>query len=473
MINISRRNICRSLAALSFASFPRISAGRQGLKIRNNDDSRNVFLSDIPDSPGSVILGRPTDHSITLSVLWQTDTEMFIQYGQENDRSNKSRPFSISAANPQEILLTNLQSDTLYSYRIIDAQTSEALLPIDGAGIFRTQRAVGESFIFTIQADSHLDGDCLLPLYERTIQNALDAKPDFHIDLGDTFMTGKIPSRADAAKQYVAQRHWLGRIGHSAPVFLVIGNHDGEETSKQGSTDEGGLAIWSCLQRKHYFPNPVPGNFYKGNIENHQYAGVLQNYYAWEWGDALFVVLDPYWYSASTRGGTEPWNMTIGKTQYDWLAKTLRISNAKHKFIFIHQLVGGLDRGARGGAEAAVLYEWGGHEKNGDYTFNSYRPGWEQPIHSLLKETGVTVVFHGHDHFYAKQELDGIIYQLVPQPAHRNNRNHHAEEYGYKNGEFIPNSGHLRVKVNPDNISIDYIRTFLEPSSRIKNWREY
>ena len=28
------------------------------------------------------------------------------------------------------------------------------------------------------------------------------------------------------------------------------------------------------------------------------------------------------------------------------------------------------------------------------------------------------IVFHGHDHLFVKEELDGIIYQDVPQPGH-------------------------------------------------------
>jgi len=29
----------------------------------------------------------------------------------------------------------------------------------------------------------------------------------------------------------------------------------------------------------------------------------------------------------------------------------------------------------------------------------------------------VTIFFHGHDHFFAKQQQDSVIYQLVPSPA--------------------------------------------------------
>ncbi|MFC1735132.1 metallophosphoesterase family protein [Candidatus Hydrogenedentota bacterium] len=427
--------------------------------VQSKDDPRQSFLGDIPASPGSVILGRPTDRSITASVLWVKDTRIVIHYGADESMKQHSEMFTLKGGEPREIILDNLRPNASYQYRVIDTATKKPLLPVDGTGRFHTQRSRGESFTFTIQADSHLDGFCMPEMYETMLRNALSSRPDFHIDLGDTFMTGKIPKRSTAARQYTAQHHWLGLIGHSAPVFLVLGNHDGEEARKKEAVSANGIAVWSCLQRKRYFPNPIHYGFYTGNTIRQPYAGDLQNYYAWEWGDAQFVVLDPYWYSGSTRGGKEPWNMTLGKTQYDWLAKTLRTSTTKFKFVFIHQLVGGLDKGARGGAEAARLFEWGGHDKTGANRFANERPGWQQPIHDLLVETGVTIVFHGHDHFFAHQQLDGVTYQLVPQPAHRNFRNHHAEEYGYIKGDFLPNSGHLNVRVTPEQTTVAYIRS--------------
>ncbi|MEI6972904.1 MAG: metallophosphoesterase, partial [bacterium] len=252
----------------------------------------------------------------------------------------------------------------------------------------------------------------------------------------------------------------LGLIGHSVPLFLAIGNHDGEETFKGGSADAGGLAVWACKQRKLYFSNPEPGDFYGGNAIPDPNAGLRQDYYSWEWGDALLVVLEPYWYSRGTKGGSEPWNMTLGKAQYDWLASTLRASKAKYKFIFIHQLVGGLDKGGRGGSEAAPLFEWGGHEKDGKDTFAVNRPGWGKPIHDILVETGVSAVFHGHDHFFAHQVLDGIVYQLVPQPGHPGDGSiRDARNYGYVSGDTRPGSGHVRVTVSRDRSTVEYVRT--------------
>ncbi len=62
---------------------------------------------------------------------------------------------------------------------------------------------------------------------------------------------------------------------------------------------------------------------------------------------------------------------------------------------------------------------------------------------------------------YAKEEMDGIIYQAVPQPGHPRFGNvRSAEEYGYQ-GEVISSSGHLRINVSSDSARVDYVRAYL------------
>ena len=413
------------------------------------------FHTDTPPSPGEVIAARPTDRSVLLSVRLALGVAVRIEVtaaGTPGARKTVPVPV-VKPGEPAEVTVSGLSPDTAYTWRLLRADTGAPALP--EGGMFRTRRAPGSAFTFTLIADSHLDENCQPSRYAAAVANAAADKPDFHIDLGDTFMTGKYPERDAAVRQYEAQRYYFGKIGRVAPCFWILGNHDGEEVGKGGGVD---LAVWSCLRRKRLFPNPEPDAFYTGNAEKHPAAGLLQNYYAWTWGDALFVVLDPYWTSRSNRGGADPWAMTLGKPQYDWLARTLRVSKAKYKFVFIHQLVGGLDRGGRGGVEAAGLYEWGGREKDGSDTFGKNRPGWEKPIHALLVETGVSVLFHGHDHFYARQELDGVVYQLAPQPGPLNDRTHRGDEYGYTGGILHPNGGHLRVRVAPEGVTVDYVR---------------
>jgi len=66
--------------------------------------------------------------------------------------------------------------------------------------------------------------------------------------------------------------------------------------------------------------------------------------------------------------------------------------------------------------------------------------------------------FRGHDHFYAKQDLDGIIYQEVPQPGNPSNETlpRNAAEYGYRSGALLGGSGCLRVRVMLGQTTVEY-----------------
>jgi hypothetical protein len=157
--------------------------------------------------------------------------------------------------------------------------------------------------------------------------------------------------------------------------------------------------------------------------------------------------------------------MTLGETQYRWLTKTLTSSKAPMRFVFIHHLVGGLGRDVRGGAKPAAYMEWGGQNADGSEGFRQNRPGWEMPIHELFVKNRVNIVFHGHDHLFVKEELDGIIYQEVPQPGHSSGGTRSAEEYGYT-GVILGSSGHVRVTVNEKEAKVDYVRSIVPGVTR-------
>ncbi|MBT4817514.1 MAG: metallophosphoesterase family protein [Lentisphaerae bacterium] len=413
------------------------------------------FRTEVPGHPYDIVLGRPTRTSVTISVLSYPDATVQVHYGTNPEVYPETTDLiRVSAGAVREIAVTGLQANTRYYYRLVHRRSDdgerEAAL---AEGTFHTQRPAATPFTFTIQADSHLDENTEPTLYAQALRNARADEPDFHIDLGDTFMTGKYGRRhEDALPQYMAQRYYFSLLCHSAPLFLVLGNHDGE-------TD--GRVTAAIRMRTKYFPNPTPNSFYTGSPEQIDGVGPAQNYYAWEWGDALFVVLDPFRYTAEERGRrkSDNWGRTLGKEQYGWLRNTLESSTVPFKFVFVHHLVGGLDRNARGGVEAATLYEWGGRDPNGDETFSQHRPGWQMPIHDLLVRNGVDIVFHGHDHFFARQELDGITYQLVPQPGHPGTRRpRYAEEYGYAQGDILGGAGHIRVRVGPEQVRVEFVQ---------------
>ena len=427
---------------------------------RGGGNAGNVFRTEVPSHPVDVVLGRPTGTSVTLRVLVYADAEGCVSWGAETgrlDRVTATQPFR--AGEPADVVLTGLRPDTAYGYRLrLRAPGAPEFRDEPGAR-FHTARAPGSPFVFTITADPHLDDRADPAVYTRTLATAAADAPDFHIDLGDTFMTEKQPGRANAAAQYLAQRYYFGLLCRSAPLFLVLGNHDGEGNRElDGGADS--LGVWSTRMRTKYFPNPVPEGFYTGNTRPDPFAGPPQNYYAWEWGDALFVVLDPFRHGQAQRGRDDNWARSLGEEQYRWLADTLAASCARHKLVFIHHLVGGATREGRGGSEAAPYFEWGGKSLDGVDEFAARRPGWPMPIADLLRKHGVGVVFHGHDHFFAKQEHGGIVYQLAPQPGGPvGTRVPRGGETTYRDGVLLVGAGYLRVALSPAEVRVDYVRT--------------
>jgi hypothetical protein len=426
---------------------------------------------------GTIVLGSPTAVSINANVLSPDQSgTVWIGYGPAPgayDRQSASVP--LTAGTPLEIPLDGLAANTKYYYRLNFQPTGASAAGATAEYTFHTVRAAGSTFTFTVQADSHLDENSDLELYRRTLANVLADAPDFHLDLGDTFMTEKhseplsavvrtAPDAATVNARYAYERGNFGIVSHSVPLFLVNGNHDAELGWLADGTAQS-IAIWATSARQQYFANPVPDGFYSGDSIEEPFVGRRASWFAWRWGDALFVVLDPYWNSKKLPGG-DAWGYTLGERQYRWLADTLATSTATYKFIFVHNLVGGLDGQMRGGIEAAPFFEWGGKSTDGTYAFDQMRPGWTLPIHPLLVRNRVTAVFHGHDHLYARQELDGVVYQEVPQPSARNSSSGPtlAADYHYTSGTILSSSGHLRVTVAPTGITTQYVRAWLPAS---------
>ena len=337
-------------------------------------------------------------------------------------------------------------------------------------------------------------------LYRLTLSNVQKDQPDFYVMMGDDFSVDPLISRGQLSQPnvdqlYIDQRQFLGAIAASVPLFFVNGNH--EQASRyllKGTADSAPL--FSGLAGTRFFPLPGPDAFYTGDADEVEGIGLLRDYYAWTWGDALCVVIDPYWHSpvqvdneagggggGGGRGGNRGaggraggagrgqadapqgragggrvrdwWGMSIGDAQYQWLKKTLEQSKARYKFVFAHHVLGT----GRGAVEMADLYEWGGKDRNGESLFAKCRPGWELPIHQLMVKTGVAIFFQGHDHLFARQEKDGVVYQEVPNPADATYQAFNRE--AYRSGDILPDSGHLRVTVATDHVKVDYVRAWL------------
>jgi hypothetical protein len=451
------------------------------------------------------ILGRPTDRSITVNVLASSDIESFVEYGVSPGKyTAKTAPKESKSGQPFEIELDGLNPNTRYYYRLRFRQPG-ATGHLTGAECsFHTQRPPGSTFTFALQGDSHPEryGRMYDPdLYVLTMNNVSRDQPDFYVTLGDDFSIDRLINRntlgqSNVDQVYAYQRTFLGIVGRSSPLFLVNGNHEQAARHMLDGTPNN-PAVLAGRARTRFYSLPAPDAFYSGDFERVDFVGLLRDYYAWTWGDALFVVMDPYWHSpvpvdsavggsrrqrdsgdtrrqrgsndtrgqrnfdgtrrrgASGRRNRDWWGMSIGDAQYQWLKKTLEQSKARYKFVFAHHVLGT----GRGGIEMADRYEWGGRNRDGAWEFGEKRPGWALPIHQLMVKTGVTIFFQGHDHLFARQERDGVVYQETPNPADASYQAFNRE--AYRSGDILPNSGHLRVTVSPQNVRVDYVRSYL------------
>jgi hypothetical protein len=422
---------------------------------------------------GAVILGRPTATSICISYLGAIAGQGWIRYGQSPDQLDLATvPQALPAGEPVEYELNGLLPDTRYYYCMFTKTAGGDPVASDTA-MFHTQRAPGSSFTFEIMGDSHperTNNQFDPALYSQTLRAAAADQPDFYMTIGDDFSVDTLATETlDNVRQiYLNQRNYLSLVARSAALFLVNGNHEQAALPNLDGTPDN-VAVWAQNARNNLFPLPAPDGFYRGDEQSVDFIGLLRDYYAWTWGDALFIVLDPYWHSPISvdvdDSGVKPdlWEMTLGDAQYAWLKQTLEQSSAKYKFVFAHHVHGT----NRGGIELANLYEWGGYDKNGTWRFAEKRPGWPLTIQQLLAQNGVTIFFQGHDHVFAHQELDGVVYQTLPEPADPNYALYFADKY--LSGDLLPNSGRVRVRISGEAVKVEYVRSYLPQDATLEH----
>jgi hypothetical protein len=421
------------------------------------------------------ILGRPTSTSAAVNALSRGDLEAYVEFGAAPGAYSGQTPaVKLAAGVPAAIDIIGLRPDAPSYYRLRTRPAGATAFDAGPEYAFRTARGAGSAFTFTLQGDSHperLNKMFDPELYAQTMRLIAAEHPDFHVTIGDDFSLDPIinagtVNQAAIDAIYVNQRTFLGEIGKASPIFLMNGNHEQVEPFRPDGSANPTQALAGSA-RLRFFALPAPGSFYSGDAEPLTPEGPPRDYYAWTWGDALFVVFDPYWHSPvpvdqDSGNGRAPagrqrdwWHMSIGDAQYRWLKATLEGSSARFKFVFGHHVLGT----GRGGIEMADLYEWGGRGPNGQYEFAKYRPNWEMPIHQLLVKTGVSAFFFGHDHLFARQAKDGVIYQETPMPADPTYTAFNAD--AYRSGDILPNSGYLRINVAPDKARVEYVRSVL------------
>jgi 3',5'-cyclic AMP phosphodiesterase CpdA len=321
------------------------------------------------------------------------------------------------ASDIAEWSVTDLSPGTAYQYAIVTGKEAlKALEEADSSGVADdsaadpvlysgtavTRRESGASFSVALITDPHIGADLrfsnqgIPEVLQEVGSQVKNYHPDFIINLGDMVdfhQFGFEPPPTDTALRsaYINYRFLLGDAIGQASHFQVIGNWDGENGWFSGEEIAASRA-----GRHLYMPGPSSGTYPEG-------GSTEGGYYAFTWGDALFIVLNVQSYTTTmlslslSDGNPDDW--TLGEEQLAWLKKTLESASSKWRFIFIHHTVGG----AAGTLSNSIYGRGGGL---------AARVGEQATIHQLMIDNDVDVFFYGHDHVFTDMVVDNIHYTL-------------------------------------------------------------
>jgi phosphodiesterase/alkaline phosphatase D-like protein len=340
----------------------------------------------------------------------------------------------------------SLSPATRYQYRVLlDAGTDQSLRPV-ATGSFRTQRNRAASYTAVLLTDAHTgsfpEGSQPVLTLDKVVQNASRARPEFVLDLGDNVAWpgsreyGQKSPEA-AVEAFACYRRQIGPLSINSPHFPVIGNWSGES----GKFPEKSIEMVAGV-RQAFLPGPNHLTYPQGGSER-------EDYYAFSWGDALYVILNIQTYSKPSRPDELPsltmdvnqvTEWTLGEKQMAWFATTLGKAKERFRFVCMHHPAGG-----NAGNAANTIYGRGGAR--------SWNTGEQARIHALMKKHRVQIFFYGHDHVFVDDVVDGIHYALpgscgAPWKFTR-------QETGYE--RFWPDSGHAQLEVTPDKASVSFI----------------
>ena len=394
---------------------------------------------------GAPLLFSPTSHGFGVSAILRAGDLETLHLRLRPTASSPWTdvgPPTVRASDLAEWTVDGLEAGTRYEYQVTDcSQTGGKILYANRA---ITQRPPGQSFTFALVSDTHIGSDLAFDNQgDETVLSAISgdiaaAPTDFVVNLGDILDYHQYgflapPPTAEIARQsYVNYRNTLGDLAGSAFHYPVIGGWDSEN-----GCDTADVIDRSRSQRLLYWPSPGPATYPEG-------GSAFEDYYAFTWGDALFIVLNVFSYTPTCHslgagpGLADDW--TLGQAQLDWFRQTLANAQSKWKVVLIHHPVGG-----NAGDDINSAYGRGGGR--------AAHVGEQEMVHELMKQYGVQIFFYGHDHVFTDMLVDGIHYTL-PGSAGAPWKFVMAET-GYDT--FWPDSGWGRVDVTPDEIHVQFI----------------
>jgi predicted phosphodiesterase len=393
-------------------------------------------------------LSSPTESTIRITALNEKQAaNAVLEIRKQGETDWKLEQSALKLA-PYELLswiVKDLSAATRYEYRVLSKpETAKDFRPA-GNGSFSTQRKGPATYTVLLMTDPHTGsfplGSQPAVVLDKVVQNATLVKADFVLDLGDNVAwrgSREFPqTTADGALMaYSMYRRQIGPLSANTPHFAVIGNWNGES----GKFPDKSIELVANV-RKALLPGPNHLTYPQGGSDR-------EDYYAFTWGDVLYVMLNIQTYSKPSNPANLPSLMsdvneitewTLGEKQMAWFEATLKNAKESFRFVCIHHP-------AAGNAGDALNTNYG---RGGARAWNL---GEQAKIHALMKKHKVQIFFYGHDHVFVDDIVDGIHYTL-PGSCGAPWKFTKAET-GYE--RFWPDSGHATLDVTPEKAKVTF-----------------
>lgn len=321
-------------------------------------------------------------------IFWRTEdlTNATVRYGLDTSVSEIETNSTLDT--DHYITLNGLDIDSKYYYRVVSNGTTSPLYH------FLTAPADGEEFKMVIIGDNRPRTTIEQPAeFAQFAQMIVAEQPHIVIMSGD-FVMEVTEDHADNLLMWEHFTNISDTIGHYAPIYAVLGNHDtGAKTGE--------------LRLEYYFDAFV------------QY-GEPSTYYSFDYAGVHFTMLD------SEQHGIE--GRIIGD-QLAWLENDLETTSSEMKFVVIHR----------------PLYPIA----HIDDSYYDIPAAEREAVQALYEEHNVSLLITGHDHCFNRLTVNGIV-QVISGGGGAPLYNHPTWKGGYYH--------YVRTNVSASHINITSIK---------------
>ena len=306
-------------------------------------------------SQSSIIRG-PTVNLVTNQsalIFWRTEgpTDATVHYGLNASLLESASNSTLDSNH--RIALSDLQIGSTYWYQVRSNGTSSSVYD------FKTAPADGEPFKIVVIGDNRPgmgNWDRQPWVFYQLAEMIAEERPHLVIFTAD-YVWEVTEVHEDNLIAWRAFTDIADSIGHYAPLYGVIGNHDDGATTGE--------------RRLEYF------------FDAFELVNEPSTYYSFDYAGVHFTGLD-----------SEVWGLwgRITGDQYDWLSNDLATTSYDKKFVFSHR----------------PLYPVS--HINSALDVNKAE---RDRLQTLFEETNVAAYFSGHDHCYNRLTVNGVVHFIA------------------------------------------------------------